>query len=36
VFGVSDLQRAQTSGLFLVWLHDLLAIEDWLRALLPE
>lgn len=32
VFGVGDLERAQASGLFLIWLHDLSAFENWLRA----
>ncbi len=32
VFGVSDLERAQAAGLFLVWTHDLSAIENWLDA----
>jgi hypothetical protein len=30
VFGVSDLERAQSAGLFLVWVHDLSPLEDWL------
>jgi hypothetical protein len=32
VFGVGDLERAQDSGLFLVWIHDMSAFEDWLRG----
>jgi XamI restriction endonuclease len=32
VFGVKDLQRAQDAGLFLVWLHNMSAIEGWLRV----
>lgn len=32
VFGVTDLERAQASGLFLIWVHDMSAIEDWLRV----
>ncbi len=31
VFGVSDLERAQASGLFLIWVHGMSAIEDWFR-----
>lgn len=32
VFGVTDLLAAQEEGLFIVWLHDLDAFIDWLRA----
>jgi hypothetical protein len=32
VFGVNDLERAQAAGLFLVWVHDLSPLEDWLGA----
>ena len=36
VFGVNDLQRAQMAGLFLVWLHDLAPIEEWLHIVGTE
>ena len=32
VFGVNDLQKAQAAGLYLVWVHDLAGIDNWLSA----
>jgi XamI restriction endonuclease len=32
VFGTEDLKKAQTSGLYLVWAHDLDSFAEWLEA----
>lgn len=32
VFGVEDLKKAQMSGLYLVWAHDLNSFTEWLAA----
>lgn len=32
VFGLENLKSAQTSGLYLVWAHDLKSFSDWLAT----